>query len=70
MFKPITSEIIIKTGMILRQIASGREFEVGLKLNDGSDRWYIKEVDNSDLKAKEFIVDRQILAMKYFADVE
>lgn len=70
MFKPITSEIIIKTGMILREIASGREFEAGLKLNDGSDRWYLKELDTSDPKAKEFIVDRQTLAMKYFAEVD
>jgi hypothetical protein len=70
MFKPITSEITIKTGMILQEIASGREFEVGLKLNDGSDRWHIKEVAQSDLIAKEFIVDRQTIAMKYFAEVE
>ncbi len=56
--------------MILREIASGREFEAGLKLNDGSDRWYLKELDTSDPKAKEFIVDRQTLAMKYFAEVD
>jgi hypothetical protein len=56
--------------MILQEIASGREFEVGLKLNDGSDQWHIKEVDQSDLKAKELIVDRQTIAMKYFAEVD
>ena len=70
MFKPVTSEITIKTGMILQEIASGREFEVGLKLNDGSDQWHIKEVDQSDLNAKEFIIDRQTIAMKYFAEVD
>lgn len=68
MFKPITSEITIKTGMILQEIASGREFEVGFKLNDGSDQWHIKEADQSG--AKEFIVDRQTIAMKYFAEVD
>jgi hypothetical protein len=70
MFTPITSEITIKTGMILQEIASGRDFEVGLKLNDGSDRWYIKVADRSDLKAEELIVDRQTLAMKYFAEID
>lgn len=66
MFKSITSEITLKTGMILQEIASGSEFKLGLKLNDGSDRWHIKEVGNP--KANDLIVDRQTLSMKYFVE--
>ena len=66
MFKPITSEITLKTGMILQEIGSGSEFKLGLKLNDGSDRWHIKEVGNPN--ANDLILDRQTLSMKYFVE--
>jgi hypothetical protein len=68
MLQPITSEITIRTGMILQEIASGRDFEVGLKLNDGSDQWRIRAVDQS-IASEELILDRQTLAMKFFAEV-
>ena len=49
MFVPITSEVTINTGMVLKEIATERLFEVGRRLSDkeevwGDDPWELTEV--------------------------
>ena len=49
MFVPITSEVTIDTGMVLKEIATERLFEVGQRLSDkeevwGDDPWELTEI--------------------------
>ena len=39
MFVPITSEVTIDTGMVLKEIATERLFEVGQRLSDKEEVW-------------------------------
>lgn len=53
MFIPITSEITLETGMILKEIATGRLFQIGKRLkNDseiwGDDPWELTEVTTGE----------------------
>jgi hypothetical protein len=68
MFEPITSEITLHTGQVLKEIATGTLFEVGVKMRDGSDKWEIIEVASDDRSKVIMVADRQTLAMKFFAE--
>lgn len=39
MFVPITSEITLSQGMLLKEIATGRLFEIGTRLKGDADVW-------------------------------
>lgn len=74
MFVPITSEITINTGMLLREIATDRLFKVGRRLSDieevwGDDPWELTEVDPGHPPRTMALVYQE-LAMKYLAEVE
>lgn len=73
MFVPITSEVTIKTGMVLKEIATGRLFTVGSRLkNDsevwGDDPWELKEVVIGE--HERTAVAYLELTEKYLAEVE
>jgi len=73
MFTSITSEITIETGSVLKEIATGRLFEVGKRLkNDsqlwGDDPWEITEITPGDRTWKA--IGYLELAEKYHAEVE
>jgi hypothetical protein len=73
MFVPITSEINIETGMVLKEIATGRLFEVGTRLkNDsevwGDDPWELNEIASGE--RAQTAVAYQELTEKYLAEVE
>lgn len=73
MFVPITSEITIKKGMVLKEIATNRLFEVGSRLKNESevwadDPWELKEIESGARKQKS--VAYQELTQKYLAEVE
>ncbi len=73
MFVPITSEITIETGMVLKEIATGHLFEVGTRLNNreeiwGDDPWELTEIDPGDHERKA--VGYLELTEKFFAEVE
>ena len=75
MFVPITSEINIGTGMVLKEIATDRLFEVNERLPNGeetwgADTWKITENAPSDFGRNTLTLSRQQLSMKYFAEVE
>jgi hypothetical protein len=73
MFVPITSEITIEKGMVLKEIATNRLFEVGSRLKNESevwadDPWELKEIESGSHKQKA--VAYQELTQKYLAEVE
>jgi hypothetical protein len=73
MFTPITSEVTINTGMVLKEIATDRLFEVGRRVRDveeiwGDDPWELTEIDPGQ-PARAISLHYQELAMKYLAEV-
>ena len=75
MFVPITSEVTINTGMVLKEIATGRLFEVGERLTDntevwGDDSWELTEITTGNPGRTALALPYQELAMKYLAEVE
>lgn len=73
MFVPITSEITIETGMVLKEIATGRLFEVGSRLKNDSevwadDPWELMEVESGEREQKA--IAYQELTQKYLAEVQ
>ena len=75
MFVPITSEVTIDTGMVLKEIATERLFEVGQRMSDkeevwGDDSWELTEIAPGNLGRTAIALPYQVLAMKYFAEVE
>ena len=70
MFAPITSEITLHTGQVLKEIATGSLFEIGVRLRDGTDTWEIVEIAPDNQSKVLMVADRQTLAMKFMAEVE
>jgi len=75
MFVPITSEVTIDTGMVLKEIATERLFEVGQRLSDkeevwGDDSWELTEIAPGNLTRIAIALPYSVLAQKYFAEVE
>ena len=75
MFVPITSEVTISTGLVLKEIATERLFEVGQRLSDreevlGDDPWQITEVTPGNLGRSSLASAYEELTRKYFAEVE
>ena len=73
MFVPVTSEVTINTGMVLKEIATDRLFEVGHRLTDneevlGDDPWELTEIAPGN--PARTALPYQQLAMKYLAEVE
>ena len=73
MYVPITSEITLGTGTVLREISTGQLFEVGARLKhggevSGEDEWTITPVDNA--QRSPVILSREALSLKFFADDE
>jgi len=74
MFVPITSEVIIGTGTVLKEIATGQLFEVGTRLNNreeiwGDDPWELTEITPGHGERTAVAVNYDDLARKYFAEV-
>lgn len=75
MFVPITSEVTIETGMVLKEIATSQLFEVGTRLKNaeegsGEEPWEITETGSGNPERKTLALPYQQLAMKYFAEVD
>ncbi|HTE30150.1 MAG TPA: hypothetical protein VK666_07235 [Chryseolinea sp.] len=75
MFVPITSEVTINTGMVLKEIATDRLFEVGHRLSNkkevwGDDPWELTEIASGNSARTAIALTYQELAMKYLAEVE
>jgi len=75
MFVPITSEVTISTGTVLKEIATERLFEVGQRLSDneevlGDDPWQITEITPGNLGRSSLALAYEELTRKYFAEVE
>ena len=75
MFVPITSEVTINTGMVLKEIATDRLFEVGHRLSKneevlGDDSWELAEMAPGAPARTAIALPYQQLAMKYLAEVE
>ena len=74
MFVPITSEVIIGTGTVLKEIATGQLFEVGTRLNNreeiwGDDPWELIELEPGNRERTALAVNYDDLTRKYFAEV-
>ena len=75
MFVPITSEVTIHTGMVLKEIATDRLFQIGQRLSDkeevwGDDSWELTEITPGNPARTAIALPYQGLAMKYLAEVE
>jgi hypothetical protein len=75
MFVPITSEVTINMGMVLKEIATDRLFEVGHRLSKkeevwGDDSWELTEIAPGNSARTAIALPYQDLAMKYLAEVE
>ena len=75
MFVPITSEITIETGMVLKEIATGHLFEVGARLNNleetwGDDPWELTEIGPGNHEHTAVAMAYQELTQKFLAEVE
>jgi hypothetical protein len=74
MYVPITSEITIETGLVLREISTDRLFEVTERLKSGpevsgEDRWRITPMGTGPDRSPR-VMARQELSEKYFAELE
>jgi hypothetical protein len=74
MFVPITSELNIETGMVLKEIATGHLFEVGVRLNNreevwGDDPWELTEIEPGNHPPTALALPYQELARKFLAEV-
>ena len=75
MFVPITSEVTINTGLVLKEIATGRLFEVSQRLIEnaevlGDDPWALNEIATGNSAPTAIALPYQDLAMKYLAEIE
>ena len=75
MFVPITSEVTIDKGMVLKEIATERLFEVGQRLSTkeevwGDDSWELTEIAPGNVSRTAIALPYQELARKYFAEVD
>ena len=70
MFAPITSEVTIRTGLVLKEIATDQLFEVGSKLKDVAEAWVIREIVSDRKSRIELVADRQTLSRKYLAEID
>ena len=75
MYLPITSEITIETGTVLKEISTGQLFAVAERLNNvpevwGEDIWKITPTSAEVPHQSPIILSRQELSEKYFAEVE
>ncbi len=75
MFVPVTSEVIIKNGMVLKEIATNELFEVAERLPHrsevwGEDTWTIMKVEPQQFNRMPVELTRQELSMKYLAEVD
>jgi hypothetical protein len=73
MYAPITSEINIEPGMVLKEIATNQRFSVEGRLRStveiaGEDFWRIIPLD--DTSRLPVVIARQELSEKYFVDVD
>jgi hypothetical protein len=74
MYVPITSEVTIKTGMVLRRIATNELYKVSERLGQtkevsGQDAWKITPIA-PDPYPMDIVLPRQELSEKYFAEVD
>jgi hypothetical protein len=75
MYAPITSEITLRTGMVLREISTDQLFEVTERLKSGTnvsgeDIWKLTPIGGGQLDRLPVVLPRQELSEKYFAEVE
>jgi hypothetical protein len=75
MFVPITSEVTIETGMVLKEIATGHLFEVGARLNNreetwGDDPWELTEINPGNREPTAVAMGYLELTEKFLAEVE
>jgi hypothetical protein len=73
MFVPITSEVTLETGTVLKEIATGRLFNVSRRLKNGADvwgddPWELLEIMGNDPERKT--VAYLELTEKYLAEAE
>jgi hypothetical protein len=73
MFVPITSEVTIESGMVLKEIATDHLFKVGRRLKNGTetwgdDPWELLEIMGDDPERKTIAYLE--LTEKYLAEVE
>jgi hypothetical protein len=73
MFVPITSEINIEKGMVLKEIATGQLFEIGNRIKEaskgwGDDPWELRDFERREHEPKAVAYNE--LAEKYLAEVE
>ena len=74
MFVPITSEVTIEKGMVLKEISTAKLFEVGARLTAkeevlGDDPWELIELSPGSADRRILAVHYENLAGKYFAEV-
>jgi hypothetical protein len=74
MFVPITSEVTLNKGMVLKEIATDRLFQVSRRLNYNEevwadDPWELSEIDRGHV-TRVVSLPYQELAMKYLVEVE
>lgn len=74
MFVPITSEVNIETGMVLKEIATGQLFEVGARVNSreevwGDDPWEITEIAPGNHERTVLALSYEALARKFMIEV-
>jgi hypothetical protein len=72
---PITSEIDIESGMVLKEIATGQLFVVGERVKhghevSGEDIWNITPAASENTNRSSLVLSRNELSEKYFAAVE
>ena len=72
---PITSEIDIETGMVLKEIATGQLFVVGERQKhgdkvSGEDIWTITPAASENTNRSPLVLSRNELSERYFAEVE
>ena len=75
MYIPITSEIIIETGTVLKEISTGQLFSVGERLSEegeiwGEDKWKITPTSVEGPHRLPITLTRQTLSEKYFVEAE
>jgi hypothetical protein len=75
MYVPITSEINIGVGLVLKEIATDQLFTVANRLKTGTqvsgeDIWRIEPIEPGNPNSSPVVLARQELSEKYFAEVD
>lgn len=74
MYAPITSEVILERGLVLKEIATEQQFRVAERVVPdapvaGEEAWRLEPIGPDGAVRKALVLPRQMLSERFVADV-